>query len=208
MSLDLHRIRAIFEKGWDESTCHPDYKDDWHPDTPSLGQCYVTARVLQQYFGGDVVGYQHHFWNILDGKPIDLTWDQFEDWDCEEFEPPSEMVQKARVKHYKAIAPRVRKLLHRIGDELAASLADKKQEATNKWTIQKKRVSRKTRTNNQSTSQQDHGRADRHYLLYWRNETVNELQGHRLNRIGSAQIAKSESGDTFWIVSLEGRNSI
>ena len=54
----------------------------WMPDRPSAGQCAVTALVVQDYLGGDlvraIVGGVSHYWNRLpDGSTVDLTRDQF-----------------------------------------------------------------------------------------------------------------------------------
>lgn len=54
----------------------------WVSDRPSEGQCAVTALVVQDYLGGDlvraIVGGVSHYWNRLpDGTTMDLTRDQF-----------------------------------------------------------------------------------------------------------------------------------
>jgi len=54
---------------------------NWTPSNPALGQCAVTALVLQDYYGGDLVRVpvhkSSHYWNRLDGCDIDLTEGQF-----------------------------------------------------------------------------------------------------------------------------------
>lgn len=72
--------------------------DLWTPENPALGQCAVTALVLQDYYGGDLLrvtnrGEGHYFNCIVDpitGAPtrIDLTWSQFsqESWEPEDDE--------------------------------------------------------------------------------------------------------------------------
>lgn len=57
--------------------------EDWSPMHPSVGQCAVTALVVQDFFGGDllqsVVQGVSHYWNRLpDGTELDLTRDQFD----------------------------------------------------------------------------------------------------------------------------------
>jgi hypothetical protein len=75
----LKRLRKKFEKAWCQQTT---YIADFEPDTPSTGQCYVTAICVQDIFGGlllqgDVKGVVH-FWNRLpNGQEFDLTSDQF-----------------------------------------------------------------------------------------------------------------------------------
>ena len=88
--LDLHRFRdieAAIRASWSVETCDPDDLDDWHSGNPSRGQCGVTALVLNDLLGGDLLlaevtvagtrrGY--HYWNVLaDGAEVDLTRAQF-----------------------------------------------------------------------------------------------------------------------------------
>ena len=53
----------------------------WTPDNPTKGQCGVTAIVLFQVFGGDilktVVDGQWHYYNRINGVRYDFTVDQF-----------------------------------------------------------------------------------------------------------------------------------
>lgn len=53
-------------------------------DGSSKGQCYVTALIVQDFFGGDLLRFKEyplersHYWNLLpDGCEVDLTSDQF-----------------------------------------------------------------------------------------------------------------------------------
>lgn len=73
--------------GWGADTCDPADLADWRPDNPARGQCGVTALVLHDLFGGDlmlgevrVVGERTgvHYWNRFGGGlEIDLTREQF-----------------------------------------------------------------------------------------------------------------------------------
>ena len=53
----------------------------WTPDNPAAGQCNVTAAVVQELFGGEILktaldeGF--HFYNRIGGLPIDFTGSQF-----------------------------------------------------------------------------------------------------------------------------------
>lgn len=56
--------------------------ESWTASTPSLGQCAVTALVLQDYLGGELqrglVGDTSHYWlQTARGDIIDLTLEQF-----------------------------------------------------------------------------------------------------------------------------------
>lgn len=53
----------------------------WREDNPALGQCSVTALVVQEVLGGDIlktrVGGAWHFYNQVAGSRLDLTEGQF-----------------------------------------------------------------------------------------------------------------------------------
>jgi hypothetical protein len=78
--------RAI-RTSWSLDTCDPVDRADWHPDNPSRGQCGVTAMVLNDLLGGElVIGEVHvagertgmHYWNRFGaGIDVDLTREQF-----------------------------------------------------------------------------------------------------------------------------------
>jgi hypothetical protein len=56
---------------------------EWTKNCPSLNQCAVTALVIQDYFGGDMLRCKmtdgdSHYWNRFpDGTEHDFTEDQF-----------------------------------------------------------------------------------------------------------------------------------
>jgi hypothetical protein len=55
---------------------------EWTEENPALGQCAVSALVVQDVLGGDliqaVVNGISHYWNRLDsGEELDFTRDQF-----------------------------------------------------------------------------------------------------------------------------------
>lgn len=82
--LDLDRA---FRASWAADTASPDDVDDWHPDNPAWGHCDVTALVVHDLVGGEMVmaevhvdGVQRgfHWWNRLtSGLELDLTLEQF-----------------------------------------------------------------------------------------------------------------------------------
>jgi len=53
----------------------------WSADNPACGQCDVTALVIQERFGGDIlktdVGGASHFYNRIGGTRCDFTASQF-----------------------------------------------------------------------------------------------------------------------------------
>jgi hypothetical protein len=53
----------------------------WREDNPACGQCSVTALVVQDVFGGEIlttrIGGAWHFYNQINGSRFDLTESQF-----------------------------------------------------------------------------------------------------------------------------------
>ena len=93
----LAEIERAIRASWSEETCDP--VDEWSPGNPPRGQCAVTALVVQDLFGGELllaeVRYPDgsrqglHYWNRLPGgAELDLTREQF---------APSEHVQAPEV---------------------------------------------------------------------------------------------------------------
>ena len=83
-------VTVLFERvraAWDAQTCDP-VDLPWSTANPSRGQCGVTALVLQDHLGGDLLVAEvtrddgsrqgFHTWNLLpDGTELDLTRAQF-----------------------------------------------------------------------------------------------------------------------------------
>ena len=95
---DLLKLRTALETSWDEKTSYQAVKKEGNP---SLGQCYPTTWLLQQYFPElEIVKgivwngkeEETHFWNLLEANGtsyyIDLTWQQF---------PPGSYVKSFKV---------------------------------------------------------------------------------------------------------------
>jgi hypothetical protein len=85
--IDLEMLRPMLRAGWGADTCDPHDLPDWHPGNPARGQCGVTALIIHDLLGGELIlgevfagdtriGY--HSWNRLaDGREVDLTAEQF-----------------------------------------------------------------------------------------------------------------------------------
>ena len=69
-------LRHLLLRCWSSQT-----SSLWSAESPSRGQCGVTALVLQDHFGGEIlktrVGTAWHFYNRLGGVGVDATADQF-----------------------------------------------------------------------------------------------------------------------------------
>ncbi len=71
-------------KVWCEYTAAPRLRNEWSPDNKTLGQCSITAFLVQDIFGGKVYGIPReggnfHCYNDVDGHIFDLTSEQFGD---------------------------------------------------------------------------------------------------------------------------------
>ena len=69
---------------WGPETCAPRMRADWTPENRTLGQCSVTAFLMQDLFGGKVYGVpledgNFHCFNDVGGCVFDLTSEQFGD---------------------------------------------------------------------------------------------------------------------------------
>ena len=68
-------------KAWCRETAHRSYRDKWSKDNPSVGQCLVTALIVQDKYGGDIysckINNNSHFVNIINERIVDKTAEQF-----------------------------------------------------------------------------------------------------------------------------------
>ena len=69
---------------WRIETCTPRLRCDWTEENKTLGQCAITAFLVQDIFGGEVYGIlrpggNYHCYNVIDGVQYDLTIEQFGD---------------------------------------------------------------------------------------------------------------------------------
>ncbi|WP_052868788.1 YunG family protein [Streptomyces niger] len=83
----LTDIERAIRSSWSAETCTPEFRSRWTTDNPARDQCGVTAMVLNDLLGGELIrGEVHvngervdyHWWNRLGmGVEIDLTREQF-----------------------------------------------------------------------------------------------------------------------------------
>ena len=87
MTWTLIDVERAVRAAWGADTCAPEDLPHWSPDNPARGQCGVTALVLHDLFGGDLMRGEvriddewadYHWWNSLPaGVELDLTREQF-----------------------------------------------------------------------------------------------------------------------------------
>ncbi len=73
------RLKTI----WSAETCAPRMRADWSPENPTLGQCSITAFLMQDIYGGKVLGVplgdgNFHCFNAVGDCVFDLTSEQFQ----------------------------------------------------------------------------------------------------------------------------------
>lgn len=81
---ELSGLEEVIGKSWSRETSSDPEK--WNPENPAWGQCAVTALVINDYLGGEMVwaeaklpdgrGISHYF-NLIDGQEVDVTRKQF-----------------------------------------------------------------------------------------------------------------------------------
>lgn len=67
---------------WCADTCAPRLRGDWSQENRTLGQCSITAFLMQDLYGGKVCGVplddrNFHCFNVVGGCTFDLTSEQF-----------------------------------------------------------------------------------------------------------------------------------
>jgi hypothetical protein len=116
----LSELEEAIRASWSAETS--DRPESWTPENPAYQQCDVTARVVRDYLGGEILvagvvldgqRVDRHAWNRLpSGLVIDLTREQFRDG--ERFEEPAvnNLIRIDRnLERYELLAARVRSTL-------------------------------------------------------------------------------------------------
>lgn len=100
-------IKIVMKAAWNDKTCYPFLVDKWTKKVPEMGQCAVTALVIQDHFGGLIAYNKHldHYWNLLDtGDQIDLTRKQFRKrhkFNIDEVKSREELLSTDRARQFK-----------------------------------------------------------------------------------------------------------
>ena len=78
------RLYDVLSDIWCEYTCAPRLREGWSKENMTLGQCSITAFLVQDIFGGKVYGIlrpggNYHCYNVIGDAIFDLTSEQFGD---------------------------------------------------------------------------------------------------------------------------------
>lgn len=76
------KLYDALSKIWCEYTCAPRLREGWSAENKTLGQCSITAFLVQDIFGGKVYGVPReggtfHCYNVVGESVFDLTSEQF-----------------------------------------------------------------------------------------------------------------------------------
>ena len=79
---DQRHLYEILSGIWCKSTCAPRLRPEWSETNKTLGQCSITAFLVQDIFGGEVYGIPlesggYHCYNAVGDVVFDLTSEQF-----------------------------------------------------------------------------------------------------------------------------------
>ena len=79
---DQRDLYDLLCKCWSIETCAPRLRKDWSNSNFTLGQCSITAFLVQDIFGGEVYGVllpdgAFHCYNVIGDIEFDLTSEQF-----------------------------------------------------------------------------------------------------------------------------------
>lgn len=119
----LGDLYMILNDAWCKETAYPACQAEWNILDPTYGQCAVTAMLVHDMFGGTihrirVEGGGTHYFNKLDGHYVDLTVQQFDNYNIPvSYEPNEEMDRKFCGKNADT-AKRYRLLVQRISEIL------------------------------------------------------------------------------------------
>ena len=90
-------VTKIIKLSFTKETCYPSLKDIWTEDNKTLGQCAITALVVNDFLGGKIMRCMcetgSHYYNLINGEIVDLTKEQFK-------ELPSYQLSEERTREY------------------------------------------------------------------------------------------------------------
>lgn len=120
--VNLTDLELVLQRAWSADTSA---SPTWSAECPSAGQCAVTALLLQDYFGGEllrgVVCGESHYWNRLpDGTEVDLTAQQFAEY---RVDTPPEVRDRSYVLSFPATVRRYHLLRAAVASLLQGTVA-------------------------------------------------------------------------------------
>lgn len=75
-------VCKIVSMSFSKETCYPSLKEKWSEENSCLGQCAITALVLNDFLGGKIMRCPSetgsHYYNLINDQIVDLTVFQFQ----------------------------------------------------------------------------------------------------------------------------------
>ena len=79
--MEIEELKQLLSLSWKKETCTPGLRNEWNEENPSLGQCAITALIVNDIFGGKIMrciaSTGSHYYNLIDDQMVDLTVEQF-----------------------------------------------------------------------------------------------------------------------------------
>ncbi len=111
----------LLSDAWCAQTCTPRMRADWTKENRTLGQCSITAFLLQDIYGGKVYGIPlkdggFHCFNDVDGCVFDLTKEQFGETrldyaNCQEQDRSVHFAKEEKRMRYELLKERLMRLM-------------------------------------------------------------------------------------------------
>ena len=80
--MKIDELKRIIKLSWAKETCVGSLQDCWEKENPALGQCAVTALLVNDYLGGKIMRCMcesgSHYYNLINDEIVDFTVEQFE----------------------------------------------------------------------------------------------------------------------------------
>ena len=77
----IEEFIKVLELSWSKDTCTPSLQDIWNENNKAIGQCAVTALIVNDFFGGKIMRCMcesgSHYYNLINNNIVDLTSSQF-----------------------------------------------------------------------------------------------------------------------------------
>ncbi len=79
--MEIENLKKLLNISWKRETCSPGLRSEWNEENPSLGQCAITALIVNDFFGGKIMRCMtstgSYYYNLINNEIVDLTSSQF-----------------------------------------------------------------------------------------------------------------------------------
>lgn len=79
--MDIENIQKALLECYSKDLCYLKIRDSWNENNKCFGMCAITSLIINDYFGGEIgkiyVDGISHYFNLIEGKIVDLTISQF-----------------------------------------------------------------------------------------------------------------------------------